>query len=107
MTLLADMIDPFASLYQNWPWMLIVVGVGRWFAAILERTATRHITFIDALDKRDAEGLTHQATTSIALGAISEKLSESRSKLSGIESILKQNQNYAETTRSGVPAEAA
>lgn len=90
--LLAEAVDPFAGLYQNWPWMVVVVALGRWLGSIMEKVATRHVCFIDACDKRDQEGLIHQATTSIALGAISEKLTESRSKLSTIEKKIDESQ---------------
>lgn len=84
--------DPFTGLYQNWPWMIIVVALGRWLGIMLERVGKRHIAFIDALDRRDQESLVHQATTSIALGAISDKLAESRSKLSAVQSAVGQGQ---------------
>ena len=100
LNLLAE-VDPIKGLAEHWPWMLVVIAVGKWIASIMDRVATRHITFIDALDKRDQDGLVHQANTSIALGAISEKLSESRSKLSTIEDVVAKNQCQA--VRQAIP----
>lgn len=90
----AGTADPFAGLYTNWPWMVIVVTLGRWLGGIVDRVSTRHIDFIDALDKRDQESLVHEARTAIALGAISEKLAESRSKLSDVQTAVGQTCHY-------------
>lgn len=72
--LLADAVDPLKGLYEQWPWMIVVIGVARWFATILERVATRHISFVDALDERDKQSLQHEATTTAALVGIDARL---------------------------------
>lgn len=80
MMLLAEAIEPLRGLIEQWPWMVVVVAVAKWFAAILDRVATRHISFVDALDRRDQESLVHQATMSLAVTGIDTKLALNATK---------------------------
>lgn len=78
--LLADAIEPLKGLVEQWPWMVVVVAVAKWFAVILDRVATRHISFVDALDRRDQDSLVHQATMSLAVTGIDAKLALNATK---------------------------
>ena len=83
--LLADAVttsplEPLKTLVEQWPWLAVVMAIAKWLANILDRVATRHVVFIDALDKRDQEQLVHQATMSLALTSIVGELAAKASK---------------------------
>ena len=85
---MAAEIDPLSNIYAQWPWMVIVIAIAKWFGSILEKVTTRHISFVDALDKRDSESLVHQASTSVTLVSINSEIAKSQAKLASIETAV-------------------
>lgn len=82
---MADGIDPLATLYTQWPWMLIVVAIAKWMAAIGEKMASRHVSFVDNVDRREEDRLGTDKQLAVALAAISEELKDHGGKLSVIK----------------------
>lgn len=82
LSILADAapLEPLKSLVEQWPWLAVVAALGKGLLSVLDRVTTRHVTFIDALDRRDQESLVHQATMSLAMTGIDAKLALNASK---------------------------
>lgn len=81
----ADGIDPLVSLYNQWPWLILAVGIARWLASIAERMVSRYASFIDHTELREVERLGTDKQLAVALASISDELKQHGDKLSDIK----------------------
>lgn len=83
--MLADGIDPLATLYQQWPWLIVAAGAAKWLATKIDSALTRHIAFVDATDKRENTRVATDKQLAVALASISDELKDHGNKLSDIK----------------------